>query len=296
VENKFIVASSQNYGIVGNGKLYVLELTQDGSVIPLASFYSKDGLYDCTWSEENEFVAVAVSGDGSIRMWDIRSRDGKPLGLWQEHTQEIYGVDWNLQTKDTFLTASWDRTIKLWSPQEARSIRTFDEHQYNVYSAMWEPRSPDIFASASGDQTCKVWDLRAKGSVQTIPHPTEVLTLDWNKYLHYTFVTGSIDKTIRMWDLRNPVRPITELFGHEYAVRRVKCSPHNQDIIASVSYDRSYCLWNISLPGDPLVERSEHHSEFVLGLDFNLFIENLIATCAWDNLCAVWKIGNDPRR
>lgn len=293
-ENLLLVASAQNFGIVGNGKCYVLDLTPNG-IVPVATFYTKDGLFDCTWSEENEFQAVAVSGDGSIKLWDIRNRDGKPLRVWQEHTQEIYGIDWNLQRKDTFISASWDKTIKLWSPLEQRSLRTFDEHDYNVYSAMWDPRSADVFASASGDRTARVWDLRANQSVQCIVHQTEVLTLDWNKYREFTFATGSVDKAIRMWDLRNPSMPITELYGHEYAVRKVKCSPHNSNVMASVSYDRSYCLWDISHPGDPLVGRSEHHSEFAIGIDFNLFVENLIASCGWDCMVAVWKVGTDPR-
>jgi peroxin-7 len=295
-ENQILVATAQNFGIVGSGKCYVLELAPNGQIIPVTSFYTKDGLYDCTWSEENEFHAIGVSGDGTIKLWDIRSRDGNPLKTWQEHTQEIYGVDWNLQSKDSFITSSWDKAVKLWSPLQDRSIRTFDEHQYNVYSAMWDPRSAQVFASASGDHTTKTWDLRVPTSVSTLVHPAEVLTLDWNKYQEFAYVTGCVDKAIRMWDLRNPRQPITELYGHQYAVRKVKCSPHNEKVIASVSYDRSYCLWDLSRPGDPLVERSEHHTEFCVGLDFNLFIEGMIATCGWDSFVAVWKIGTDPTR
>jgi len=85
------------------------------------------------------------------------------------------------------------------------------------------------------------------------------------------------------------------LFGHEYAVRRVKCSPHSPSVLASVSYDRAFCLWDVDKPGDPLIERSEHHAEFCVGLDFNIFIENMVATCSWDSTVAVWKLGTNPR-
>jgi peroxin-7 len=33
---------------------------------------------------------------------------------------------------------------------------------------------------------------------------------------------------------------------------------------------------------DALVAKCEHHTEFVLGLDFNLFVDGLISTCSWD--------------
>lgn len=143
----------------------------------MSMFYTKDGLYDCAWSEENEFHLVSVSGDGSIKLWDVTNKDGRPLRAWQEHALEIYGVDWNLQVwwsgfvnlpwqrKDSFITASWDKSVKHWSPMQPRSLRTWSEHQYCVYSAMWDPHHPDVFATASGDCTMKVWDTRGKKTV-----------------------------------------------------------------------------------------------------------------------------------
>jgi len=219
-EDKIAVATAQNFGIVGNGKQYVLQVTPQG-LIPVSMFYSKDCLYDCAWSEEHEAHLVSVSGDGSIKLWDVSKKDGRPIRAWQEHTQEVYGVDWNLQRKDSFVTASWDKSVKLWSPLQPRSLRTWMEHEYVVYSAMWDPLHPDVFASCSGDCTLKVWDTRGPQSVQTIrAHDMEVLTMDWNKYMEHVVFTGSVDRTIRMWDLRNPGRPLGEFSGHAYAVRK----------------------------------------------------------------------------
>lgn len=44
----------------------------------------------------------------------------------------------------------------------------------------------------------------------------------------------------------------------------------------------SIILWDTAAPGDPLLTRIDHHSEFVVGIDFNLFIEGQIASCSWD--------------
>jgi hypothetical protein len=41
---------------------------------------------------------------------------------------------------------------------------------------------------------------------------------------------------------------------------------------------------------DSLVRRYEHHTEFVLGLDFNVFIDGLIATTSWDQLVTAFNI------
>jgi len=127
-------------------------------------------------------------------------------------------------------------------------------------------------------------------------HPTEILTLDWNKYQDNILFSGSVDKSIKMWDLRRPDQPITELHGHRYAVRRIRCSPHFGNILASVSYDRTFCLWDVEKE-EPLIQQIEQHApEFAVGCDFSLFVEGLVATCGWDSRAVVWKLGEDPRK
>ena len=107
------VAAAQYYGIVGNGRLYVLECDPMSQMItPVSFFESQDGQYDVAWSEMNDNQLVSTCGDGSVKLWDLGS-PGFPLMSWQEHQAEVYSVDWNLITKDTFVTGSWDDTIKL---------------------------------------------------------------------------------------------------------------------------------------------------------------------------------------
>jgi len=47
-------------------------------------------------------------------------------------------------------------------------------------------------------------------------------------------------------------------------------------------------VWDSSLE-DSVLARYEDHTEFVLGVDFNLFHEGQIATTAWDDTVRVFK-------
>ncbi|KAI9024349.1 WD40-repeat-containing domain protein [Phycomyces nitens] len=283
-ENKLAVAASSNFGLVGNGRLYLLAAGGGPEGIMAERVYdTQDGLFDLAWSEVNENQLVTSSGDGSIKMWDVTLADF-PIQNWQEHQREVFSVEWNLITKDVFSSGSWDHTVKIWNPQAPRSLQTFTEHTHCVYSTAWSPYNPTMLASASGDQTVKIWDTKSPRSIQTIhAHNNEILSVDWNKYQDHTFVTGSVDCSIKVWDMRRPDRELISLAGHEYAVRRVKCSPHRPNVIASAAYDMSVRFWDTAAPpGNNLMGVHDPHTEFVLGVDFNLYVEGQVASCAWD--------------
>ncbi len=53
----------------------MVQVAPNGAVVELAQYDTQDGLYDCAWSEANENVLVASSGDGSIKV-----RGGKGWG------------------------------------------------------------------------------------------------------------------------------------------------------------------------------------------------------------------------
>ena len=242
LEGKLAVATAQHFGVVGQGKQLVLDY-RHGMLTKVAEIETKDGVFDCTWSESVPHHLLFGSGDGSLTLWDVR--ENKVLRVLKEHNAEVYGVDWNLVTKESFISGAWDNTIKLWHPDFAQSIRTFSEHTGCIYSTIWHPRNPDMFASTSGDCTVKIWDTNDRTSTHTIKaHDYEILTCDWNKYDPNQIVTGSVDKTIRAFDIRNTSEPVFTLSGHEFAVRRIKCSPHNGRTIASSSYDMSLALWD----------------------------------------------------
>lgn len=55
-----------------------------------AVFDTADGLYDCAWSEENENVVLAASGDGSVKVYDLAAPPmANPLRVFHEHKHEV---------------------------------------------------------------------------------------------------------------------------------------------------------------------------------------------------------------
>jgi peroxin-7 len=227
-------------------------------------FDTQDSLFDTTWSEAHENQLLTAGGDGSVKLFDITLSEF-PVQSWQEHAREVFAVHWNLVAKDTFLSSSWDGTIKIWNPQSSSSLVTLPTHSC-TYSAEFSPHSPSILSSVSSDSHLRIFDLRTPASasnhltlsipIHTPPKPrmgtpapvgippSEALTHDWNKYRDTILATAGVDRLIRTFDIRMPGSgPIAVLPGHEYAVRRVTWSPHLSDILLSASYDMTCRVW-----------------------------------------------------
>lgn len=56
--------------VLGNGAVLFIDNTQTGPHLTKA-FEWNDGLFDVTWSENNEHIAVTGSGDGGLQVWDV---------------------------------------------------------------------------------------------------------------------------------------------------------------------------------------------------------------------------------
>lgn len=75
-------------------------------------FDTQDSLYDLAWSETHENQVLVAAGDGSVKLFDI-GIDEFPIQSWKEHMREVFAVHWNLVSKDTFCSSSWDGTIRV---------------------------------------------------------------------------------------------------------------------------------------------------------------------------------------
>ncbi|OCB90741.1 WD40 repeat-like protein [Sanghuangporus baumii] len=320
--NRLAVASSANYGLVGNGRLHLVSLTSGRGSLPSLKldkqYPTQDGLYDAAWSEIHENQLVTASGDGSIRLWDVTLND-LPIRIWHEHSREAFSVDWSNLKKDVFCSSSWDGTVKLWTPDRAHSITTLHAAQGCVYQALFSPHHPDLVASCSADGALKIFDLRAPSLLAAptsltnplstpallVPPrgPAEMLTLDWNKYRPLVLAGAGTDKAIRVWDCRmlkvaggpgsgpGPENTLVggvceaDMLGHEYAVRKVQWSPHHADVLATASYDMTCRIWSTNSPPGrpPLLHIQDAHTEFVVGCSWSLYDEGLLASCGWDS-------------
>ncbi|KAK9473668.1 WD40-repeat-containing domain protein [Dipodascopsis tothii] len=311
-DSRVAVATSANFGLVGNGRLWVLGLTA-GGIVAEATFDTQDGLFDLAWSESHENHVAVAAGDGSVKLFDISLKD-YPVQSWREHTREVFSVNWSVVDKNAFCTSSWDGTIKLWTPRATKAVATLAPPTPPgcVYAAAFSPHHPSLLASCSSDSIVRLWDPRAGPAPVAAVHAhggAEVLSLDWNKYRPDVIATAGVDRAIKVWDIRAlsaavaaEVAPLNDMRGHEYAVRRVAWSPHAADTLLSASYDMTARVWRdksarpdtATLPAArfrALQRTFDRHREFVVACDWSLWgAPGWVCTAGWDEMVYVWDV------
>jgi len=248
-ERQLAVGSAQHFGIVGNGCQSIF-VQEPRGLVEVRQLPTQDSVLDCCWSECNGNQLISACGDGSVKLWDLSLQVNRPFVAFREHTKEVHGLSWNLVDKHSFLSASWDSTVKLWSPASMKSMSTWRvPQQGSVYSVAWSPRWSAVFATGSQDRLVKVFDSRSpKAAVVLMGHGHDVLSVDWCKYDDYLLASGSADHTGRIWDLRMPNEQLLVLNGHRYAVRRIRFSPFVAKQIVTCSYDLTVAVWDVTGP------------------------------------------------
>lgn len=73
------------------------------------------------------------------------------------------------------MSASDDKTIKLWDYEHKSCLHTFEDHKDRVISLVLLPNG--FIASGSHDKTVKIWDIAKKECVETICCDGQVETI-----------------------------------------------------------------------------------------------------------------------
>lgn len=125
---------------------------------------------DIQWSPSEATVFSTASSDGTVRVWDARSKSRKPALTMQVSNVDVNVISWSRQT--THLLASgddkgewavWD--LRQWKPTASGDagkptpIASFNYHKEQITSIEWHPTDDSIVAVAAGDNTVTLWDL-----------------------------------------------------------------------------------------------------------------------------------------
>jgi len=106
----------------------------------------------------------------------------------------------------SLLTASSDRTAKLWDAETGANVVTFQGHSGIVWSAVFggeagEGQRSTLIATASGDRSARLWDARTGDEVSRFEGHNDAVRSVRVSPDGKLLLTGSQDGTARLWSI-----------------------------------------------------------------------------------------------
>lgn len=155
-----------------DGKIFLTTSSDGGKFTPDdRPFTGHEGsVEDLQWSPTERHVFASASSDGTVKIWDTRSKSRKPQISVPVSTSDVNVISWSQQ--NAFLLASgaddgtwacWD--LRQWKPSAGSAtsapqpVASFTFHKEQITSIEWHPTDDSIVAVAAGDNTLTLWDL-----------------------------------------------------------------------------------------------------------------------------------------
>ncbi|KAF7104962.1 hypothetical protein CFC21_105820 [Triticum aestivum] len=133
-----------------------------------------------------------------IKLWDWE-RGWSCIQTFEEHSNLINELKFNPEDTNSFASASWDRTVKVWSLDSPKSKYTLCGHSDSVHCQDFFKRDGQQYLiSGSRDKTAKIWDLQKKECVHTLEHECDVYSVFAHPSLP-VLITATSNGAVRVW-------------------------------------------------------------------------------------------------
>ena len=186
------------------------------------------------------------------------------------------------QDKKYIVSASSDKTIKIWDVQTNECLSTFEGHT-NFVRAVVLSSDEKYIVSGSNDQTIKIWDTKTGECLNSLEghfdYVNSIAISTNGKYI----VSGSGDKTIKIWDLKTG-KCLKTLKGHTSYVVSVAISTNGKYIVSG-SGDKTIKIWDLKT--GKYLKTLKGHSNFVNSVVVSPDGENIISGSN-DNTIKIW--------
>jgi len=181
-----------------------------------------------------------------------------------------------------FVTASTDKTARVWDAASARELLALNGHKDRVRSAAFSPDGQRI-VTASWDKTARVWDSTSGRQLLVISGHTDRVASAAFSPDGRRIVTASFDKTARVWDAVSG-QQLLLLNGSTEDMRSAAFSPDGRRIVTA-SWDKTARVWDSDSGKQLLVLNG--HTGVLISAAFSPDGRR-IATASFDKTARIW--------
>ena len=232
-----------------------------------------------TFDEKN---IISGGEDKTIFIWDIDSYpDNTRTNL--AHKSPISAIEVS-RFGDQIISASWDRTIKLWRFSDFQLLGIFEGHTDIIRTIALSP-SGKILASSGRDKGIRVWDLTVMKQIDYFHNSdSTVLSLKFSKYGDL-LIAADVGKRISIWNMnKRKLKKVIE--AHADSITSLSLFSDGHAFISG-SMDKSLKVWNLEKDSDMHLLESNKEEIIVIAA----FPDSTRAiSCGIDNIIHLWNL------
>ena len=198
------------------------------------------------------------------------------------HTGILYSATFSPDGK-FIVTASEDKTARVWDATTGRSVAEMHGHTSRVTSATFSGDGK-LIVTASDDGTARVWEAATGKNIAELRGHTSMVTSATFSPDGKLIVTASEDGTARIWEAATG-KGIVELRGHRGIVRDAVFSPDGRFVVTA-SEDGTARVWEAATGRN--IAELRGHSNAVRDAAFSPD-GSAVVTASEDGTARVWE-------
>ena len=285
--NMNVLSLKQNYRMLNLNKKQLndllMKMNQNTRDIQLKTFKLKNDLLMNESFRFKKYETNEIFGTLSIELnnYNIISQDyGKLLNTYDEHSSLVTSIQVDEQT-NKMISASCDKTIKIWNIKTSECIKTLNDHKDWVTSVLII--SPmQLLISGSKDETIKIWDLNTNECMKTFKNKECVYSLCLIS--RNELACGTQNGCINIWNLNKSIK-VKSVKAHNDWIPCLKMI--GQSKLVSCSGDHKIKIWNI--PTFECIKQLEGHSNQVFCLELIQMNDGVnLLSCSADKTVKLW--------
>jgi ribosome assembly protein RRB1 len=157
-----------------DGKIFLTTRTAGGGFVTDTTPYTGHvgSVEELEWSPAEKNVFASAGVDGTVKIWDTRSKTRKPAISVKASATDVNVLSWSALTPHLLASgaddgqwAVWD--LRSWKPlsnsasaqQTPEPVAAFDFHKEQITSVEFHPTDDSIVMVAAADNTVSLWDL-----------------------------------------------------------------------------------------------------------------------------------------